>query len=109
MIFHRDQYLRPRGRNYTERELKAMAEELRRIAPASRVASLFKRKGERPMMHVRIFWMDTDGGEPGDGAYYWVETDGENGPPVGEPHGPHSSEIVAAREAREAVIKRATQ
>jgi propanediol dehydratase small subunit len=48
MIFHRDQYLRPRRRNYTERELKQMADELRRIAPASRVARLFRRKGERP-------------------------------------------------------------
>lgn len=38
----------PRRRHYTERELRRMAAELRRLKPTSEIVRLFRRKGEQP-------------------------------------------------------------
>lgn len=61
------------------------------------------------MMYVRVYWLPTEGGEPEDGAWYWSETEGENGSHIVEPHGPFRSEIEAGNNARAAVIKRLYQ
>jgi hypothetical protein len=53
---------------------------------------------------VKVFWMDTDGGEPGDGAWYWKEID-ENGETIDDPVGPFMTAVQAGRDAREFVIK----
>jgi hypothetical protein len=44
MKFHRDQYLRPNVRRYTEAELRYMARVLRRLNPASPTPDLYRSK-----------------------------------------------------------------
>lgn len=57
-------------------------------------------------MNARVFWMETAGGEEGDGAWYWVETD-EAANDFGEPHGPFKFAISAGADARRAIVARA--
>ena len=47
---------------------------------------------------ARVFWLDTEGGEPGDGAWYWVRLDA-SGEPAGESEGPFESASAAVRSA----------
>lgn len=56
-------------------------------------------------MNARVFWMDTAGGEPGDGAWYWREQD-ENFNDVDdvEAHGPFEAAIQAGADARKAIV-----
>lgn len=59
------------------------------------------------MKHARVFWMDTDGGKPGDGAWYWHETD-EFGALLpdddNEPRGPFETALAAGGAARKWIV-----
>lgn len=57
------------------------------------------------LMTARVFWMDTDGGEPGDGAWFWCETDA-NGEHIGDMVGPFETAIEAGTHCRKAIVNR---
>jgi hypothetical protein len=57
-------------------------------------------------MNVRVYWMDTAGGEEGDGAWYWIETDKDGFAfDDAEPVGPFKTAIEAGRDTRKSIIK----
>jgi len=60
------------------------------------------------MNYSRVYWMDTDGGEPGDGAWFWNELD-SFGDDIGEPHGPFESAVDAGSDARKAIVSTANK
>lgn len=58
-------------------------------------------------MNARVFWMETAGGEEGDGAWYWRETDDSGADTDAEPHGPFKFAISAGAAARREIVARA--